>query len=649
MSDNGNDTCARKTLGPWLAAVGVLIVATIVLAFYYADDIRRAQRNRGPISLVPGWRGGARPPAADVKAASFIPPWHGRQNPDSVTGATPKIISFNRAIGIVSPSVASIKTSGAAEQTASGIIVHHLGYILTNYHVVRGARNIVVTLSYDQLIKSYPAELVDSRPDLDLAVIKVTSTSKGTFTPAPLGNSNKVFIGQQVVAIGNPFGLSQSASAGIISNTDRTLTAGDKVIKGLIQTDASINPGSSGGALVNPRGEVIGINTAIYSPTQSFSGIGFAVPVNQAKAAFGDLIEIVPSPAAGVNTQRAGGNTNRFNVPALANLRMMARTTASTPRPCWLGIAVRGVDDVVAREFDLPIHYGVLVNRIFPNSPAAAAGIRRGDVIFRVDHRRVRNDKMLWSFLDGRQAGETAELAFFRNNSKKTLVCTLRPEPPNVRSLLPGAPQGTPALQTVALATAAPTGTLPSPREQNAAGKNFIEGHWLGLEVIPLTAELATEYQIPKGETGVLVDEITLEAAESGILAGDMVQSISGSPTPDLKAFFEATQRERVQEEKQAQVQVSRRGSRMTFIMTARNANMLGFAQMEAAQPIQPGALRPHRYRGRACTNCHIFMQTGGQLPTDAGDILPTPPVITKNAKAPHRYRGRCVTCHTIR
>ncbi len=145
----------------------------------------------------------------------------------------------------------------------------------------------------------------------------------------------------------------------------------------------------------------------------------------------------------------------------------------------------------------------------------------------------------------------------------------------------------------------------------------------------------------------MLVDEITLEAAESGILAGDMVQSIGGFPTPDLETFFTVTQRERVWEAKRTQVGISRRGSRMTFTMTSRNSNMLGFAQMEAAQPIQPGALRPHRYMG-ACTKCHIFMKTGGQLATDAGDILPNPPPITRNAKAPHRYRGNCVTCHTI-
>ena len=195
-------------------------------------------------------------------------------------------------------------------------------------------------------------------------------------------------------------------------------------------------------------------------------------------------------------------------------------------------------------------------------------------------------------------------------------------------------------------ALAAPSALL-SPRDQNAAGKEFIEGHWLGLEVIPLTPELATEYQVPKGESGILVDEITLEAAESGILAGDMVQSVEGRPTPDLKAFFVATQR--VQENERANVGVSRRGQTMTYFMEARNTTVLGFAQMEAAQPIRPGALSPHRTRSKACTECHIIMKTGGQLPTDAGDILPSPPPITRAAVATHGDRGPCVTCHVIR
>ena len=205
------------------------------------------------------------------------------------------------------------------------------------------------------------------------------------------------------------------------------------------------------------------------------------------------------------------------------------------------------------------------------------------------------------------------------------------------------APAGQPEASAAQVASTA----LPSPREQNAAGKEFIEGHWLGLEVITLTPELAKEYRAQKGETGVLVDEITLEAAESGVLAGDLVQSVGGHPTPDLKAFFLATQR--VRDQGQTRVGISRRGGKMTFVIEARNAKELGFAQMEAAQPIRPGSISPHRSRGRPCTDCHVIMRTGGQLPTDAGDILPTPPPIATDAKAPHGYRGRCSVCHVVR
>jgi len=200
----------------------------------------------------------------------------------------------------------------------------------------------------------------------------------------------------------------------------------------------------------------------------------------------------------------------------------------------------------------------------------------------------------------------------------------------------------------VAPGTPGPGGasSIPSPREQNAAFKEFIEGHWLGLEVIPLTPELATEYGIVPGDRGVLVDEITLESAESGILAGDMVHAIGNEPTPDLKQFFVAAQK--VSRNASAPVEVSRRGTILTFTMQARNAAELGFAQMEAAQPIRPGSISPHRSLDQPCTNCHIIMASGGQLPTDMGDITPTPPPITTMAVPPHGNRGPCGTCHVI-
>jgi serine protease Do len=647
IKNSQEDKCARRMLGPWLGVISALVVVTVILAFYFADDIRKSQASRGPMHIggfkVPGQIQMGQTAKAAALLTAFVPPWHSKQNPDAVTGATPVIASFNQAIGIISPSVVSISTSGDQQQSASGVIVHHLGYVLTNNHVVKGAKDIVVTLSYDQLIKSYSAKVFDSRPDLDLAIIKINQTGKEVFSPAPLGDSGKVYIGEQIVAIGNPFGLAQSASSGIISNANRTLTAGNKVFDGLIQTDASINPGSSGGALVNPQGEVIGINTAIYSPTQVFSGISFAVPINQAKRAFPDLVEIVQSPLAGTNTQTAKANMimPKTSIPGAMNLQFMAAKSTSRQQ-YWLGIHAFPMNNVVARELDLPAHHGVLVNRVFVDSPASKAGLMKGDVIFRADYKRIKDENMLWSLLAGKKAGEAVRMTLLRNNTKKTVAVTLEPKFTNVGKLFSKAPQGTPPSQAVVV----PAGKLPSPREQNAAGKKFIEGHWLGLEVIPLTPELAAEYQIPKGQTGVLVDEVTLEAAESGVLAGDMVQSIGRFPTPDLEAFFQATQR--VREKERAQVKVSRRGSQMTFVLTARNTAELGFAQMEAAQPIQPGALRPHRYMG-TCTNCHVFMQSGGQLPTDAGDILPNPPPITRNAKAPHRYRGPCATCHTVK
>ncbi len=192
-----------------------------------------------------------------------------------------------------------------------------------------------------------------------------------------------------------------------------------------------------------------------------------------------------------------------------------------------------------------------------------------------------------------------------------------------------------------------PGATLLTPREQNAAGKKLVEGHWLGLEVISLTPELATLYQVPTGESGVLVDEITLESAESGILAGDLLQSIDGRRTTDLRTFLSAT--ERVQEKERAELGVNRRGSKMTFVLEVHNTATLGFAQMEAAQPIQPGALSPHRSRGRPCTDCHLIMQSGGQLAIDAGDIVPNPPAITRGAQALHGNRGECSACHVVK
>ncbi|MHC4459399.1 MAG: PDZ domain-containing protein, partial [Planctomycetota bacterium] len=296
-------------------------------------------------------------------------------------------------------------------------------------------------------------------------------------------------------------------------------TAGNKVFDGLIQTDASINPGSSGGALVSQQAEVIGINTAIYSSTQAFSGISFAVPINQAKMAFHDLIEIVQSALAKPNAQAAKANTNRpkISAPAAINPQMMA--AKSTPRQrCWLGISACPVDSVVSRELDLPTHYGVLVNRVFGNSPAAKAGLTRGDVIFRADHRRIKDENMLWAILAEKKMEDTVEVTLFRNNTKKTLTAKLEPEPPNVRSLLSNLPQG-----------------------QAMAELGIEEISWLGVDIQPIEAgEALQEFGIDPSQTGVFVGEVEgIVAIEAGVMAGDVIKKVNNKQVKDIESFKE--------------------------------------------------------------------------------------------------------------
>jgi len=523
------DKCAIEKLKFWNVLIIILMFVTIFLAFYLRDDIRRAKRKRYGGAGAQYSNAGV--PALQAQAvaqttvnkAAFVPPWHSPSPaPDAITGATPKRMSFNRAILIVSPSVVGINTSGTQEQTASGIIVSPQGYILTNYHVVEGAESIVVTLVLDQMIKSYPAKLIDSEPTLDMAIVGISADGETMFPPASLGDSDRIFVGQDVVAIGNPFGLSQSASAGIISNTRRTLTAGNKAFEGLIQTDASINPGSSGGALINTKAEVIGINTAIYSPVQAFTGVGFAIPINQAKDVFGDFIQTAASPLANKSLQAAGGNINRPNVssPMGANLRMMAKANSAAPR-CWLGIDVYPIDNVVGRELGLPVDSGVLVNRVFANSPGIKAGMLRGDVIFRVNNKRVKDPKMFWSFIEGAKAGDEVSIALLRDGQRKTSVLTLELEPPNARALLSKAPQG------------AATG---------AAGTEGIEEiSWLGVDVQPIeVGEAAQEFGIDPTDTGVFIGEVEgIAAIEAGLQPGDLIKKVNNQPVKDIVAFKE--------------------------------------------------------------------------------------------------------------
>jgi hypothetical protein len=333
----------------------------------------------------------------------------------------------------------------------------------------------------------------------------------------------------------------------------------------------------------------------------------------------------------------------------------------------WAGLSVANITPARAMEYNIPKNeHGVIVN--WSEDPAYASGVRSGDLIKSINNRKVKNVREFVNLVKTVDVSKGVLLDILRVGQpmyvtlKDTIGMSEIVKRTFDQAMGEGISAGDSALKQAAFAnrspaetaeaggnfslqTAPPAGArFPSPKEQGAANKELIEGHWLGMELIPLTPELAKEYRVPPDTKGLLVDEISLESAESGILAGDMVVAVDGKATPDLVAFTEATRR--VKNRTKAKVQVFRRGQSLEFIF--RSERVLGFSQNEAAQPITPGALSPHRGRSKACTVCHIIMITGGQLPTDAGDILPNPPPIPSNATMRHEYRGPCNTCHVI-
>jgi putative serine protease PepD len=289
----------------------------------------------------------------------------------------------------------------------SGFIIDKRGYIVTNNHVVEDARSLEVTLANGRKV---PAKLVGRDPLNDLAVIKIDVPGE-RLQVVRLGDSDQLQVGQMAIAIGNPFGLDRTVTSGVVSSLGRSLrTDSGREIQGVIQTDAAINPGNSGGPLLNSRGEVIGINSAIFSPSGGSVGIGFAIPINTAK-------RIIPE--------------------------LIAKGRVSHP---WLGIAGLSVTPEMSRLLNLPIQHGVLVVSVRPGSPAAQAGIRGGrrrvrvgntilrvggDLLVEVDGRKIESMKSLIAYLeDQKRVGETVEFGILRNarRSKVTVVLGERPQ-----------------------------------------------------------------------------------------------------------------------------------------------------------------------------------------------------------------------------
>ncbi len=270
----------------------------------------------------------------------------------------------------------------------SGVVFDQEGYILTNNHVVQNARNISVIFPGKE-DKEFTGEIVGTDPVTDLAVIKIECEEE--IPVASLGYSDQLEVGEVAIAIGNPYGLSNSVTVGVISALGRRIPLQEGTeLTNIIQTDAAINPGNSGGALINGRGEVVGINTAIIRDAQ---GIGFAIPINDAKEVAKELIE--------------RGYIER----------------------AWLGIIGGTVTSTIAEEYNLPIEKGVFVMQVVEESPAGRAGLMPEDIIFEVNGESINTMDELIRDIQNRDIDETLNLIIFRDNEEMTLEIQLEARP----------------------------------------------------------------------------------------------------------------------------------------------------------------------------------------------------------------------------
>ena len=266
--------------------------------------------------------------------------------------------------------------------TGSGVIITEDGYIVTNNHVIQNATELEVTLNNN---KSYQAKLVGTDSKMDIALLKIEADEKLPYTV--FGNSDEIKVGEWVLAVGNPYNLNSTVTAGIISAKARNLA--NDGIQSFLQTDAAVNPGNSGGALVNTRGELIGINTMITSPTGSYTGYSFAVPSNIARKIIEDLMEF--------------GNVQRG----------------------ILGIEGGELNSNYAKEIGVKTTQGFYINRVTKNSGAEKAGIQKGDIIVQLDDKKINGFAELTAYINTKRPNEIVQVRIIRDEKEKTIPVKL--------------------------------------------------------------------------------------------------------------------------------------------------------------------------------------------------------------------------------
>jgi serine protease Do len=363
------------------------------------------------------------------------------------------------------------------ESSGSGVLIDAAGVILTNNHVVAGGGKLRVKL-HDG--REFDAVDVKTDPSTDLAVIKIKANAPLPY--ASLGDSDQMQIGDWVLALGQPFGLQDTVTAGIISAKGRDI--GITRHNEFIQTDAAINPGNSGGPLVNLQGEIIGINTAISSSSGGFQGIGFAVPVNVAKWVSSQLLK--------------DGSVHR----------------------AYLGVGIQGIDQALADQLGLSTSNGALITDVQKDSPAAHAGLQPQDVIVEFAGSPIHSPRSLQAIVGRTELGSQQPMVVLRDGKRVTLHVTVKEQPKGYGELAAGEE----------------TGEARVP-ESSSFDK-------LGLDISPLTAELAQQLSV-KVEQGVVITEVEpgSVAGSAGLKQGDVITQVGKMPVKSVEDFRAAVKK----------------------------------------------------------------------------------------------------------
>ncbi len=390
----------------------------------------------------------------------------------------------------------------------SGFVVDPEGYVVTNNHVIDGADEITVTLRDG---KAYEAELIGADPRTDLALLKVDA--EGPLPYVAFGESDDLRPGDWVVAVGNPFGLGGSVTAGIVSARGRDLPGGSLI--DFIQIDAPINRGNSGGPTFNSAGEVIGVNTAIYSPNGGSVGIGFAIPSELASQIVDDL--------------RDDGAVERG----------------------WLGVRIQPVTPDIAEGFGLEGTEGALVAAVEPGSPADEAGLRAGDVVLSWDGKPVTRVKDLSQLVAATEVEKEAELRIWRDREARTLTVVTGSAPGERQALAPAQPES----------------------EGSVQNSEAVLGD-TGVTVATLDDEIRDDFDLADVASGVVVVEIAPDsnAARSGLRAGDIIRSIALEPVQTAEQAAERIAELAAAGESVAAIRAARGGSESFFALRLNRA-----------------------------------------------------------------------------